>query len=468
MNRCLKYHLDTVHTYESIRKPHFINWNDYPSPFKVYNTTSFKLPPFPTENSLPFLKAFFNGEESLSSQFLSFEEISALCFAMNGITKIETFGTEPFMFRSAPSAGALYPFELYLFIKRLSVPDGIYHYQPLNHSLELLSEGDYSKELESIFCIELNSNILPIISFIHPRSAWKYRKRAYRYCLLDCGHLLFNGLIYLKSIKKPAAVISQFCDAKANSFMNFDKTEFVAAAINIGSTKRKNFSTSITPIKFPSSSQIAQNPIILKEIAETHTEGNISSCKDVEPIHLKSSTSKVDIDTASLAVNRTIFKRRSRRNFTAEFLEEKFFYLTVRALNTHINSDWKSRINALIIATNIKNIPDGIYRITDKEAVLLSCGNFSEEIAYLSLGQSFLSRANLNIIFCADLVNSTCHNYREILLEAGIKGEIIYLLAESKNLGACGVGAFFDIDLKEFLNLKAEEYPVYIVSIGTI
>jgi nitroreductase len=95
-------------------------------------------------------------------------------------------------------------------------------------------------------------------------------------------------------------------------------------------------------------------------------------------------------------------------------------------------------------------------------------GDFSTKLAYLCLGQNFVSRANVNVIFTHDFKEKNCRDYRGALMEAGALGELLYLSAESIGLGACGIGAFYDFDLHRFLRLPKTELPVYIVSAGIL
>ena len=111
---------------------------------------------------------------------------------------------------------------------------------------------------------------------------------------------------------------------------------------------------------------------------------------------------------------------------------------------------------------------DGIYAVGDGKLYPVMKGDFSKEVAYLCLSQTFIAKANVNVIFSFDFSNKGCRDYRGALLEAGALGELLYLAAESMGLGACGIGAFYDFDLKRFLSLPEFEYPIYVVSVGMV
>ena len=130
------------------------------------------------------------------------EELSRILLLTYSITAKARHSGGDFYYRSTPSAGALYPVEIYLAGNGIrGLKDGLYHFSIAQHALSLLRKGHFpvdSKETAK------TSNLkFPLMTFflsaIFFRSAWKYRERSYRYHLLDTGHLLENLLIALKS-----------------------------------------------------------------------------------------------------------------------------------------------------------------------------------------------------------------------------------------------------------------------------
>src|SRR5574342_675430 len=74
---------------------------------------------------------------------LELKEISQLLWAAQGITSEEGG-------RTAPSAGALYPLELYVVSGEIkTVPQGVYHYLPVDHTMEQVTVGDKRKLLSA-------------------------------------------------------------------------------------------------------------------------------------------------------------------------------------------------------------------------------------------------------------------------------------------------------------------------------
>ena len=82
---------------------------------------------------------------------LSLESLSKLLWFGYGIVKLSTSDSPEIAFRPAPSAGALYPCEIYPVVLNVDgLQNGIYHYCPLYHSLEFLRSGHFAIELAEL------------------------------------------------------------------------------------------------------------------------------------------------------------------------------------------------------------------------------------------------------------------------------------------------------------------------------
>ena len=86
--------------------------------------------------------------------------------------------------RVNPSSGNLHPTEFHFLTRGLKGwPDGLYHYRPSAHMAEQRARGDLEMKLAGG-----SAPIVFVLTSIAWREAWKYRDRAYRYCLHDIGH----------------------------------------------------------------------------------------------------------------------------------------------------------------------------------------------------------------------------------------------------------------------------------------
>ena len=123
-------------------------------------------------------------------QDLTLEQVGQLAWAAQGITKPDTG------FRTAPSAGALYPLELYL-VKR----DGVFHYVPKGHKLARISGEDKRADLARAALGQSFVGAAPldfVITGVFARTSRKYGDRAERYVVLEAGHVAQN--IHLQAV----------------------------------------------------------------------------------------------------------------------------------------------------------------------------------------------------------------------------------------------------------------------------
>ncbi len=156
---------------------------------------------------------------------LSAEHLSYMLWASTGISRRQ-MGYE---FRTAPSAGALYPVETYLSVHNVSeIKQGIYHYAIAEHALELLEAGDFSVDvaraaLDQQMCA--GAAVVFIWTAIFERSKWKYKQRAYRYVYLDAGHIAENLALAATGLGLAGCHIAAIYDDEANEIIDVDGTE---------------------------------------------------------------------------------------------------------------------------------------------------------------------------------------------------------------------------------------------------
>jgi SagB-type dehydrogenase family enzyme len=151
----------------------------------------------------------------------------------------------PGYYRPAPSAGALYPLELYPIVFNIrEVPQGIYHYHSPTHSLELLEEGSFSDCIANI-CLSQDfirfAGVCIAVTAVFGRTQFKYGDRGYRYVLLDAGHLVQNVYLAATALELAVCSIGGFFDDEFNELLGIDGvTEAVVYAVVIGSPAGQN------------------------------------------------------------------------------------------------------------------------------------------------------------------------------------------------------------------------------------
>jgi len=202
-----------------------LDWAAKPDTYKRYPSASrvFLSPP-QTSGGAPLWEVLaarrsvrlFEGEP------LSEVELSQLLWAAQGITA----RAQGYAFRTAPSAGALYPVETYVVLNSVSgIEPGVYHYAVEDHSLEQLRVGDLGIEAARAALdqrMAALANIVFIWTAVFQRSKWKYRQRAYRYCYLDAGHLAQNVALAAVALGLGSCQIAALYDEEANRLLGLD------------------------------------------------------------------------------------------------------------------------------------------------------------------------------------------------------------------------------------------------------
>jgi SagB-type dehydrogenase family enzyme len=203
-----------------------LDWGGRPARSKIYAGAERVALPDPHGDQGLSLAEAIEARRSIRSYAagpLSLEELSRLLHAAQGITD-ERRG-----FRAAPSAGALYPIELYAVVHDVAgLKLGIYHYAVEEHGLELVQAGDFRS---AVTRAGLGQSFLGqagacfVLSAIFQRTRWRYRERTYRYVMLEAGHVGQNLYLAATGMGLGACAVGAFFDAEFNDLLGLDGTE---------------------------------------------------------------------------------------------------------------------------------------------------------------------------------------------------------------------------------------------------
>lgn len=156
---------------------------------------------------------------------VSLEQLSYIVWSASGVQRVE----QGFTYRTAPSAGGLYPVETYIIVNNVTgVPKGLYHYRVKEHVLETLKPGEYGDDLAEAAMgqsICANSAFVFIWTSIFQRSRWKYGDRAYRYVYLDAGHMAENAALTAAAMGLGSCPVAAIFDDEVNEIIGIDGTE---------------------------------------------------------------------------------------------------------------------------------------------------------------------------------------------------------------------------------------------------
>ncbi|MFP3897202.1 MAG: SagB/ThcOx family dehydrogenase [Anaerolineales bacterium] len=215
-----------------------LDWANKPETYKAYpDAPKIPLDSPRTKGGTSLWRALKerHSVRSFSDEPLSKMELSRLVWAAQGISH-ESGGVA---FRTAPSAGGLYPIETYVVLKRVEdIEAGVYHYAVAEHALEQLQTGDFSLQtaraaLDQRMAYE--ANVVFVWTSVFERSKWKYKQRAYRYIYLDAGHIAQNVALAAVALGLGSCQIGALYDEEANELLGIeDERESVIYMTAVG------------------------------------------------------------------------------------------------------------------------------------------------------------------------------------------------------------------------------------------
>jgi SagB-type dehydrogenase family enzyme len=175
----------------------------------------------------PRKKSGFSVEEAIANRRsrrsytgepISLNDISQLCWAAQGITEANTG------LRAAPSAGALYPLDLFLVVGSSDLAPAVYHYSSKGHVLERVKSGDYRKQLREAALgqewVE-NAALNFVISALYDRTTMKYGERGrQRYVPMEAGHAAENICLQAESLGLGTVTVGAFDDEQVREVVS--------------------------------------------------------------------------------------------------------------------------------------------------------------------------------------------------------------------------------------------------------
>ena len=480
----LYYHNLTSYKRRGI-SPHFLDWENQPRIFKRYDgVDTIDLPRKVAVGDLTLFQILKERPGDLSNTQQTLDILSSILLLTCTITAQAMHSGTPFYFRNVASAGALYPFELYLLAEGVhGLASGLYHYAIDGPALHPLRQGISVSQTHSL-------NFF--LSTIFFRSSWKYRDRAYRYCLLDTGHLLENLVLSLRGHGFSPQVTYDFDDSLINSFLGFDPDREVCLSVCCTDNKpdlcpalpsQEKWGT--LPQRAMEASVVSVREVKYDAIATMHEASSVLKPGPYQGIKMDellgvSEESLVEIPQVpawpdELPYPQVVFSRRSRRNFVPRTMSQHHFESILDGLCSDsllTGYPWLTSIGLLV--TNTEGYGSGFYLLDrrSRKLALVKEGNFQGEMARICLDQAWLANAALHVLFISNLkvLDEVMgpRGYRHTMLEAGRAGQLLYLTATSLGLGCCGIGAFYDQEAAHLLGLNDNSKLLYLVALGPV
>jgi SagB-type dehydrogenase family enzyme len=192
----------------------------------------------------PVKKSGYSVEEAITSRRsrrsytnepISLNHISQLCWAAQGITETSTG------LRAAPSAGALYPLDLFLVIGSSDLATGVYHYSCKEHILERVKSGDYRKQLREAALEQEwveNGAFDFVITATYDRTTIRYGERGReRYVPMEAGHVAQNICLQAESLGFGTVTIGAFHDEQIRKVISAPSEHVPLYVMPVGKIK---------------------------------------------------------------------------------------------------------------------------------------------------------------------------------------------------------------------------------------
>jgi SagB-type dehydrogenase family enzyme len=196
------------------------------------NPLTYALPVPDLKGSRPFEEVLSKrrSRRSFSDNAVSIEEISQILWAANGISGASDHTQNDKKSRTAPSAGATYPLELYLLAGNITgIDPGVYRHNPSGHSLIRLIDRDIKTEMASAALNQDMIETAPACLFftaVFNRSTMVYGRRgSERYVCMDLGHAAQNVYLQAEALYLGTCAIGAFNDLAVTRLMRLPHNE---------------------------------------------------------------------------------------------------------------------------------------------------------------------------------------------------------------------------------------------------
>jgi SagB-type dehydrogenase family enzyme len=409
------YHDATKHSYLSVQlDPNYVDASTQPSSFKVYP------------------KFYRRVKLNLNNPVHSFISLTS------AITLEKVYKDGPYKLRVNPSAGALYPTEVYVQIRGIEgIIDGIYHLELENNCLTLIYELiDDGLETYIIPGKRINGFIF-LISCVYYRSSWKYQNRSIRYCFLDSGHHLgaFAASAFLHN--RDIQLIFDFDKLALNSDLGFENKEFITACAVSGEIQDNKIRSLRLKVPFVSGTDYFESNQFIEDAYQATALQKSRQQKLEYP----------QFDFEQDKFSQTVWARRSIRRFRKESISQEDYLYVLQQLQQSIPTENYEEIEIYSVVHRVEGMTPGLYKGT----YLIKAGNFSEKTGYLCINQAIARDGAVTLFFVSDYLN-----YQTAMQIAGFLGQRLYLTSNYLGIQCSGIGAYYDDETQELLETNKD------------
>jgi len=481
-----------------------MDWANQPDPFRRYaGAELLPLPLMTGPRHVDFAtldRTGFLAPTPLNAQSLSlFLELSM------GLTAWKSYQGTSWALRANASSGNLHPTGLTLVapaVPGVNDKSAVYNYAPREHGLETLQTPGPGGSLTTV------------LSSVHWREAWKYGERAYRYCQLDAGHAL-GAITYAATLMGwQAELLAEPGDKALAVLAGFEAREFVH-----GEGEVADFALSINTGGGGGRAPEASSGAWLgspNRLGRQHLRWNGIELVDaaaakpptVAPTALKSAGTNAEragtnAERVSFGIG-AVDLVRGRRSAVAMdgrtgISRDAFLGMLARAMPAEGFQPWDAlphgpSLSLAVFVHRVEGLVPGLYllargsdhgprlraacdgdfawnNIGGLPFYLLREGDYRDTARAISCGQDIAADGAFSLSMISDFEATLSADgpwaYRRMHWEAGVIGQLLYLEAEAAGLRATGIGCFFDLETREVLGIKGEDWQsLYHFTVG--
>lgn len=486
-----KHHLDRY-----ALGPDGMDWATQPDPFRRFAGAPELILPLAADlRAVQYADLFRVG--AVAPEPLGLESVAVLLELSFGLSAWKSWGGDRWALRCNPSSGNLHPTECAVIASGVAgIADGVYHYACREHLLEY----------RCAVTLPL-AGVLVGLSSIHWREAWKYGERAFRYCQHDIGHGL-AALRYAAGVLGwQVRLLDHWSDADVAALLGVDRSEDFAAA----EREVPDLVCAVGPEPDPT---IAPEPLLTALVAgRWHGRANVLSHRHrhhwpaIDEAHratVKPRTIAARVEPPRLPPPRAIDgsqsaaalirQRRSAQDFDGVTVASaaalwRLLDATLPRPGLPPFDCWPAlpRIHLLVFLHRVEGIAPGLYFFPRKNGVVesirplmrtdfawteeqgpahlqlhrLLTGDCRRLATTVSCHQEIAGDSVLSVGMLAEFDQAIAEGswqYRRLLWEAGMIGQVLYLEAEAAGLRGTGIGCYFDDAVHEVCGLQGTAF----------
>ena len=365
--------------------------------------------------------------QDLRNHTVENKDISQILWALQGITHGPSF-------RTVPSAGATYPLEIFIVHTGTSTLNrGCYSYNNQEHQLSYISSSYNTTLLLSAFTgqdLEAVSNVSTIFLILadYSRTTDRYGTRGIQYVHLEVGHAIQNFLLQLTSLNLNSRVIANFSSQKIQNFLDTTLEPLAVLPVGISGGTHSNH------IKF-------------KVLGSSNSE--------------------------ETTVEEAIAKRKSIRDYLSGSIPISVVLDILQDSVIFPNITDKSQLDIRVVVGEITDLTNGsyIFNLENDSLIQLSQGDFRNSLRIAGLNQSWIETAQLDIAISVNTIwinQQADPNYyhRTMMYMIGMFAQNVYLKCASHGLGTVVIGALYESDTRQVVDIPNSYTPIYIMPIG--